>query len=97
GEHVISEVLISRATGNRVATIASPVYRDGAVVGVVRGAVLMDTIFQQVRGVALPAGMEAYLVDAEAKPRRRRRRWRIWTRLWPPPPWPPCCARKAAW
>ena len=67
GEHVISEVLISRATGNRVATIASPVYRDGAVVGVVRGAVLMDTIFQQVRGVALLAGMEAYLVDAEGK------------------------------
>ncbi len=67
GEHVISEVLISRATGRRVATVASPVYENGAIVGVVRGAVLMDTVLQRVSGLSLQDGMEAYLVDAEGK------------------------------
>lgn len=63
GEHVVSEVLLSRATGNRVSTIASPLYRGNEIVGVVRGAVLMDTILEQVSGLELDVGVEAYLVD----------------------------------
>lgn len=67
GEHVISEVLLSRATGNRVSTIASPVYRNGNIVGVVRGAVLMDTVLEQVSGLELGEGMEAYLIDQDGR------------------------------
>ena len=50
-----------------MATVASPVYENGAIVGVVRGAVLMDTVLQRVSGLSLQDGMEAYLVDAEGK------------------------------
>lgn len=64
---VVSGVLRSKATRSRVVVIASPVYRDGAVGGVVCGAILTDSLLDRIRGLQLHDGIEAYLVDGEGK------------------------------
>lgn len=67
GQEVVSGVLRSKATRSRVVVIASPVYRDGAVGGVVCGAILTDSLLDRIRGLQLHDGIEAYLVDGEGK------------------------------
>ncbi len=68
GAETFSSPVVSRATGNRVSTVAIPVRSDGEIVAVVRGAVLMDTILDRVtalRGGSESNNMEIYLLDGD--------------------------------
>ncbi|RKD27118.1 hypothetical protein BEP19_00685 [Ammoniphilus oxalaticus] len=63
GNETFSQPLISRATGNYVVTVAVPIYQGGEIVGVMRGAVLLDTIMKRVQQLELGESAEVYLVD----------------------------------
>ncbi len=67
GEDVFSQPIISRASGKLVSTVAIPVRRNGQVVGVVRGAVQIDTLVKRLAALPRGAGTEIYLVDETAK------------------------------
>src|SRR5690606_38337190 len=63
GNDSFSQPVISRATGNRVSTLAIPVRRGQQVVGVIRGAVRVDTILGRVSELARADGSEIFLLD----------------------------------
>ena len=54
GEDVFSQPIISRASGKLVSSVAIPVRQNGQEVGVVRGAVQIDTWVKRLP--ALPRG-----------------------------------------
>ena len=68
GEDAFSQPVISRATGNQVSTVAIPVRLGGQVVGVMRGAVRVDTILGRVSELGGGEGQEVYLLGADAMP-----------------------------
>jgi len=68
GEDAFSQPVISRATGNQVSTVAIPIFVDGQVVGVMRGAVRVDTILSRVSELGRGEGSEVYLLGADALP-----------------------------
>lgn len=68
GEDAYSEPVVSRATGNLVGTVAIPVRVGQQIVGVMRGAVRVDTIVSQVTELANSEGSEAYLIDVNGMP-----------------------------
>lgn len=65
GEEVFSRPLISRATGQRISNVVIPIQRQGRVIGVLRGAVRMETIVRQVAELGDGEEMEVYLLDSE--------------------------------
>ncbi|MCK0469926.1 methyl-accepting chemotaxis protein [Halalkalibacter sp. APA_J-10(15)] len=66
GEDTFSQPLLSRSTGNHVITLATPIYDEtNAIVGVMRGAVLLDTIFERIQSLDVGEYADAYLVDSE--------------------------------
>lgn len=65
GEDTFSQPVVSRATGNRVSTVAIPVRRGGEIVGVMRGAVMVDTIIERVAELTRAPGTEIFLLDSE--------------------------------
>ena len=67
GENAFSQPIVSRATGNRVSTVAIPVRQNNQVVAVMRGAVQLTTIFNKVNALSRNDYTEIYLLDAEAK------------------------------
>ncbi|MEX2334207.1 MAG: cache domain-containing protein, partial [Pseudohongiella sp.] len=68
GDDAFSQPVISRATGNQVSTVAIPVRVDGQVIGVMRGAVRVDTILSRVSELGGGEGSEVYLLDSDARP-----------------------------
>ncbi|NLY59689.1 MAG: methyl-accepting chemotaxis protein [Gammaproteobacteria bacterium] len=68
GKDTFSQPVISRATGNQVSTIAIPVRRGQRIVGVMRGAVRVDTIIQRVAQLPRGTGSEIFLLDTAASP-----------------------------
>ncbi|WP_018881144.1 methyl-accepting chemotaxis protein [Thioalkalivibrio sp. ALE30] len=69
GEDTFSRPVVSRATGNRVSTVAIPIEGpDGEPIAVMRGAVQLDTIFDRVNAIDLGEGSEIYLVDRDRHP-----------------------------
>lgn len=68
GENAFSQPVVSRATGNTVSTVAIPVRVGQQVVGVMRGAVKVDTLIERVAELSLGEGSEVYLLDAEGIP-----------------------------
>ncbi|HDZ07523.1 methyl-accepting chemotaxis protein [Pseudohongiella sp.] len=68
GEDAFSQPVISRATGNQVSTVAIPVRVAGQVVGVMRGAVRVDTILGRVSELGGAEGQEVYLLGSDAMP-----------------------------
>ncbi|MCL5041399.1 MAG: methyl-accepting chemotaxis protein [Gammaproteobacteria bacterium] len=68
GTDTFSQPVVSRATGNRVSTVAIPVRRGGEIVGVMRGAVMVDTIIDRVAELSRSAGTEIFLLDSEGEP-----------------------------
>lgn len=66
GNDVFSQPIISRASGKLVSTVAIPVRQDGEIVGVVRGAVQIDTLVKRLAKLQRSAGTEIYLVDESA-------------------------------
>lgn len=67
GQDVFSQPIISRASGKLVSTVAIPIRRNGTVVGVMRGAVQIDTLVKRLAELPREAGTEIYLVDESAK------------------------------
>ncbi|MCG5509461.1 methyl-accepting chemotaxis protein [Ectothiorhodospira lacustris] len=63
GEDVFSRPVVSRATGNLVSTVAIPIRDGGRLVGVMRGAVQLQTIFTQVSALSVGGFVEVYLVN----------------------------------
>lgn len=68
GQDAFSQPVISRATGNLVSTVAIPVRVDGQIVGVMRGAVRVDTILARVSELGSGEGNEVYLLDTQSRP-----------------------------
>lgn len=68
GQDVFSRPLISRSTGNLVSTVAVPIRHRGEIVGVMRGAVQLETILERVGALTLGTGSEIYLLDRDRKP-----------------------------
>jgi len=66
GEDVFSQPIISRASGNLVSTVAIPIRQHGQIVGVVRGAVQIDTLVKRLAALPREPGTEIYLVDEAA-------------------------------
>lgn len=67
GEDVFSQPIVSRATGNRVSTVAIPIRYNNQIVGVMRGAVQLSTIFNKVNELSRNDYTEIYLLDGEGK------------------------------
>lgn len=65
GANVFSQPVISRATGNQVSTVASPVYRRGQIVGVMRGAVTLDTLIERIRELNQDPATDIFLINSE--------------------------------
>lgn len=64
GNHAVSEPLISRSTGNHIISIASPIIDEaGEIIGVMRGAVLLDTIFNVVSEIDIRSDLQVYIID----------------------------------
>lgn len=68
GENAFSQPVVSRATGNTVSTVAIPIRVGQQIVGVMRGAVRVDTILSRVSELTMGEGSEAYLLDSNALP-----------------------------
>lgn len=68
GQSAFSQPVVSRATGNTVSTVAIPVRVGQQIVGVMRGAVRVDTILSRVSELTRGEGSEAYLLDSSAIP-----------------------------
>ncbi|WP_020146463.1 methyl-accepting chemotaxis protein [Thioalkalivibrio sp. ALJ15] len=69
GEDTFSQPVVSRATGNRVSTIAIPIEGpDGEPIAVMRGAVQLDMVFDRVNELSLGDGSEIYLVNRDRQP-----------------------------
>ena len=67
GEDAFSQPIVSRATGNRISTIAIPVKRNNQIVAVMRGAVQLSTIFDRVSQLSRDNYTEIYLLDGTGK------------------------------
>ncbi|KKO47395.1 chemotaxis protein [Arsukibacterium ikkense] len=65
GQDSFSQPIVSRATGARVSTVAIPIRHNGQVVGVMRGAVQLSTIFDMVNALSHDSYTEIYLLDNE--------------------------------
>lgn len=67
GQDAFSQPIVSRATGNRISTIAIPIRRNNQIVAVMRGAVQLSTIFARVNDLSRNDYTEIYLLDSEGK------------------------------
>lgn len=65
GEAAFSQPIVSRATGARVSTVAIPIRHNGQVIGVMRGAVQLSTIFDMVNALSRDSYTEIYLLDGD--------------------------------
>ncbi|TVP58895.1 MAG: methyl-accepting chemotaxis protein [Halomonadaceae bacterium] len=65
GNDVFSQPVVSRATGNRVSTVAIPIRQGNEIVGVMRGAVDLAMLTERVREMAGGDGSESYLVSSD--------------------------------
>ncbi|HEY7886445.1 MAG TPA: methyl-accepting chemotaxis protein [Cellvibrionaceae bacterium] len=68
GKIVFSAPLVSRATGNQISNVVVPVYNNGRVVGVVRAAVALDTLFEIIHELDLAGQSDTYLLDSKGDP-----------------------------
>lgn len=68
GNPVFSQPLVSRSTGNRVSNVVIPVNSGGQIIGVVRAAVLLETLTNQLAEIERTEGTEIYLLDKSGEP-----------------------------
>ncbi|MGM0458995.1 MAG: methyl-accepting chemotaxis protein [Bacteroidota bacterium] len=68
GNDVFSQPLVSRSTGNRVSNVVIPVRRNGEIIGVVRAAVLLETLTNRLSKIRQAEGSEIYLLDKDGAP-----------------------------
>ncbi|MCH8499763.1 MAG: methyl-accepting chemotaxis protein [Marinobacter sp.] len=67
GQDVFSQPVVSRATGNLVSTVASPIRQDGRIVGVMRGAVTLDGLIARVRELAGDSAADIYIINQQGQ------------------------------
>jgi len=65
GERFISDVLVSKATGNLVIMLSAPIERDGKIVGVMFGSLPTTALAQALESAQLGETGEAYLVNKQ--------------------------------
>jgi len=65
GEIVVSDPLVSRATGKTVIVVASPLKKDGVVTGLLGGTVTIDDISQRVDSIKAVKTGYAYMVRSD--------------------------------
>ena len=65
GKTAISDVLISRASGNMVVIIAAPIYEDGEIAYLVGGVIQTNYLTSLLEGVYLGETGEAYLINQD--------------------------------
>ena len=65
GQVVVSDPVISKATGNIVVVAAAPIYQDEKIVGVAGGTVTTETLVKRLQAAQLGATGEAYLINRE--------------------------------
>ncbi len=63
GEANISDPLVSKSTGNIVASVAVPIYEEGKVVGVMGGSIKTQAIAELINEVKVGNSGYAYLID----------------------------------
>ena len=68
GNAVFSQPLVSRSTGNRVSNVVIPVRNNGSVIGVVRAAVLLETLTNKLAEIEKEQDTEVYLIDKTGEP-----------------------------
>lgn len=68
GNNVFSQPLVSRSTGNRVSNVVIPVRSNGEIIGVVRAAVLLETLTNRLAEIDRADGTEIYLLDKGGEP-----------------------------
>lgn len=64
GNESFSQPVVSRSSGNRVSTVAIPIRRGGEVIGVMRGAVMIDTLVERLNELPRGEGTEIYLLSS---------------------------------
>lgn len=67
GKDIISSPVISRATGNNISNIAIPIQRDGRIIAVLRAAVMLDNLTQQLSSIKIEGNPDIFLIDATRK------------------------------
>lgn len=64
GQESFSQPVLSRASGNQVSTVAIPIRRGGNIIGVMRGAVMIDTLVARLNELPRQEGTEIYLLSS---------------------------------
>lgn len=67
GKVVVSNPLVSRSTGNRVSNVVIPIRNNGQIVAILRAAVDLDHISQQVAKLKVAGEPNIYLINREGK------------------------------
>lgn len=68
GNVVISNPLVSRSTGNRITNVVVPVRQQGEIVAVLRAAVSLSHITQQVGELQVAGDPNIYLINHDGQP-----------------------------
>lgn len=68
GNEVFSQPLVSRSTGNRISNVVVPVRNNGEVIGVLRAAVLLETLTNRLVEIERSEGTEIYLINKAGEP-----------------------------
>lgn len=63
GEAVISDPVISKTTGYQVIVVASPVKKDGAVIGLIAGIIKVDDIEKMITSIKIGKTGYAYIIE----------------------------------
>jgi methyl-accepting chemotaxis protein len=65
GETVVSNPVVSRATGNTVVVVAAPVMKDGKINGMLGGTVLIDDLCRRIGSIKAGQTGYAYLIQGD--------------------------------
>jgi methyl-accepting chemotaxis protein len=68
GKDVFSDPLVSRSTGNTVANVVIPVRNNGQIQGVLRAAVQLNTLTENLAQIDREEGTEIYLINRDREP-----------------------------
>jgi len=68
GKDVFSDPLVSRSTGNTVANVVIPIRNNGQIQGVLRAAVQLNTLTENLAQIDREEGTEVYLINRDREP-----------------------------
>ena len=67
GEEVFSKPLLSRSTGNFISNVVIPIKEQGRTVAVLRAAILLNNITNQVKSLKIAGNPDAFIIDKDAQ------------------------------